>query len=63
MSNTIVYAISLAVGVSIVNAVMNQLREGEPRLIQAIVDGLVVGIAAAAFRHWRNKKKTNSDSK
>ena len=60
--NFIVGAVISAVVVSTVIVVMNQLRKGEPRLIQSVVAGVAVGITVVAVQHWQNKKKTNSDT-
>ena len=61
MSNPIVHAISLAVLVSIVIAVVRQLWDGDPELVQSVVTGVAIGITVAALHHWKNNKKTNSD--
>lgn len=63
--NFVTAAIITCVLLTIFNAVIHQVRDGDPELIDSAMNGLVVGISVTTVQYWMAKRKeatSNSSS-
>ena len=61
MSKLLVHGLVFSLSLAVFTVVVNYIRKGEPRLLQAIVTGLVVGFTVAVFTHWQKKKNAKAE--
>ena len=55
-------AIITCVVLTIINAVINQVREGQPELVDAALRGVIVGTCMVSVQYWMARwKKTKSE--